>query len=76
MNGGKHGGVYKRILEGGGETGNAPLSIDKLKEVITGFLSQKKETVASAGYPIEWLENSINGLMLKEKETEQLEVSL
>jgi len=76
MNGGKHGAVYKRILEGSGETGNTPLSIDKLKEVITGFLSQKNKTVASAGYPIEWLENSINGLMLKEKETEQLEVSL
>lgn len=76
MNGGKHGAVYKRILEGGGETGNTPLSIDKLKEVITGFLSQKEKTIVSAGYPIEWLENSINGLMLKEKETAQLEVSL
>ena len=62
---GAAGPIFKRLLENGGR------SIDEIKELTTGYLSQPDEKLREKGYPVEWLPGNINGLMLKKKQPER-----
>ena len=76
MNWGKHGAIYKQLLEGNEKNKVAPLSIDLVKKGITHLISQKKKSVMEAGYPPQYVEGYINGVLLEENKSQELEVSL
>lgn len=63
--------TFQSLLEG---NGGRPLG--EIKELITDYLSIPDQKLKDKGFPVTWFPESINGILLKKRQSEELEVSL
>jgi len=63
--------TFQRLLErdGGRSLGN-------IKGLITAYLSLSDQKLKDKGFPVTWFPESINGILMNKKQSEELEVSL
>jgi hypothetical protein len=60
---GADGRIFQSLLE--------TMPLDQVNSLTTGYLSLADEKLKEKGYPIEWMPNQINGLLMAEKKPER-----